>query len=143
MTEPRDPDRLIRAFLAEGQTELPDRAYDAVRGHIDRERQRVMIGPWRAPHLSNIAGIAIAAAAVLVVAVVGINLVPSSNVGGVGGRITPSPAPSPSPTTEHVSARTAVAVATCVGFDDVGVARIVQPSRAVDPADRVRAGAVA
>ena len=47
MTAPRDPDRLIRAFIDEGMTELPDRAYDAVRSHIDQTHQRVVIGPWR------------------------------------------------------------------------------------------------
>jgi hypothetical protein len=93
MTASRDPERLIRAFLDEGPTDLPDRTYDAVRSHIDRTRQRVVIGPWREPRMSNLARIAIAAAAVLVVAVVGYNLLPGS--GGPGG---PGPSPSPSPT---------------------------------------------
>ena len=63
MTTPRDPDRLIRAFLDEGSTELPDRAYDAVRAHIERTRQRVVIGPWREPPMPTIARFAVAAAA--------------------------------------------------------------------------------
>jgi hypothetical protein len=91
MTASRDPERLIRAFLDEGPTDLPDRTYDAVRSHIDRTRQRVVIGHWREPRMSNYARLAIAAAAVLVVAVVGYNLLPGS--GGLGG-----PGPSPSPT---------------------------------------------
>jgi hypothetical protein len=91
MTASRDPERLIRAFLDEGPTDLPDRTYDAVRSHIDRTRQRVVIGPWREPRMSNIARFAIAAAAVLVVAVVGYNFLPGS--GGPGG-----PGPSQSPT---------------------------------------------
>ena len=49
MTARRDPDRLIRDFLAEGQTELADPIYDVVRAEIDRKRQRVVIGPWRFP----------------------------------------------------------------------------------------------
>ena len=93
MTAPRDPDRLVRAFLEEGPDQLPDRSYDAVRSHIDRTRQRVVIGPWREPRMSNIARIAIAAAAVLVVAVLGYNFLPGN--GGIGG---PHPSPSPSPT---------------------------------------------
>jgi hypothetical protein len=97
MTAPRDPDRLIRAFLAEGQTELPDRAYDAVRDSIDHTRQRVVIGPWREPRMSNIARIALVAAAVLVVAVVGINFLPRSSGPGGGPAPTLSPSPSPSP----------------------------------------------
>ncbi len=92
MTAPRDPDQLIRAFLDEGRTELPDRAYDAVRGQIDRTRQRAVIGPWRESDMNTYAKLALAAAAVLVVAVIGINLLPGGR-GGVGG----SPAASPTP----------------------------------------------
>jgi pimeloyl-ACP methyl ester carboxylesterase len=44
MTEPRAPGRLIRAFLAEGRSELPDRTYDAARASFDRTHQRVVIG---------------------------------------------------------------------------------------------------
>lgn len=98
MTTPRDPDRLIRAFLAEGQTDLADRTYDAVRADIDRTRQRVVIGPWREPRMNNFGKFAIAAAAVVVVAVVGINLLPASDgVGGSGPVVSPSPSPSPTP----------------------------------------------
>ncbi|MEK6720662.1 MAG: hypothetical protein AABZ33_08355 [Chloroflexota bacterium] len=106
MTTPRDPDRLIRAFLAEGQTDLPDRTYDAVRADIDRTRQRVVIGPWREPRMNNLAKLAIAIAAVAVVAVVGYNLLPGT--GGVGGgpSPTPSPAPTPAPTPSPATALT-------------------------------------
>ena len=45
MTAQRDPDRLIHAFLMEGQTELADPVYDAVRATIERKRQRAVIGP--------------------------------------------------------------------------------------------------
>jgi hypothetical protein len=97
MTTPRDPDRLIRAFLAEGPTDLADRTYDAVRSDIERTRQRVAIGPWREPRMNNITRIAIAAAAVLVVAVVGYNLLPG--ISGSGGpSVTPSPSPTLAPT---------------------------------------------
>jgi hypothetical protein len=101
MTASRDPNRLIRAFLDEGPTDLPDRTYDAVRSHIDRTRQRAVIGPWREPRMSNLARLAIAAAAVVVVAVVGINLLPGR--GGVGGpAVSPSPSPSPTPSPSPV-----------------------------------------
>jgi len=93
MTASRDPDRLIRAFLDEGPDQLPDRSYDAVRSHIDRTRQRAVIGPWREPRMSNVMRIALAAAAVVVVAFAGYNLLPEDR--GPGG---PSPSPSPSPT---------------------------------------------
>jgi hypothetical protein len=103
MTEQRDTDRLIRAFLDEGRTELPDRAYDAVRAHIERTHQRVVIGPWRQPRMSNLARLALAAAAVLVVSVVGIRLLPGDpSLGGIPTETakptqTTSPTASPSP----------------------------------------------
>jgi hypothetical protein len=100
MTTPREPDRLIRAFLDEGRTELPDRSYDAVRAGIDRTRQRVVIGPWREPRMNNITKLAIAAAAVLVVAVVGVNLLSSGRGGGAGSSGgAPSASAPPGPTT--------------------------------------------
>ncbi len=94
MNSMHDPDRLIRAFLDEGQTELPARTYDAVRDHIERTRQRVVIGPWREPDMSNIARIAVAAAAVLVVAVGASQIMPRE--GGSGGEPSPTPSISPS-----------------------------------------------
>ncbi len=92
MTASRDTERLIRAFLDEGATELPERVFDAVRSDIDRTHQRVVIGPWRTPDMNTFAKFAMAAAAVLVVALVGYNLLPSDP--GRGG--TPSVSPSPS-----------------------------------------------
>jgi hypothetical protein len=100
MTAARDPDRLIRAFLSEGQTELPDRAYEHVRRTIDRTRQRVVVGPWREPRMSSFIRAAIAVAAVVVAAVVGFNLGPGPGVGGHTGAppsASPSPLVSPSP----------------------------------------------
>jgi hypothetical protein len=97
MTAPRDPNRLIHAFLTEGKAELPDRTYDAVRAHIDRTRQRVVIGPWRERRMSIQLRLAIAAAAVVVVAVIGINFLPG-RVSGPGASPTPTAEPSPSPT---------------------------------------------
>ncbi len=106
MTTPRDPDRLIRAFLAEGPEALPDRTYDTVRGDIDRTRQRVAIGPGREPDMNNVAKLAIALAAVVVVAIVGLNLLPGQ--GSIGG-IAPTPSPTPSATPPPAPAATASA----------------------------------
>ena len=47
MNASRDPDRLIHAFLTEGQYELADRVYDVLRGEIDETRQRARFGSWR------------------------------------------------------------------------------------------------
>ena len=101
MTASRDTERLIRAFLDEGVTELPERVYDVVRSDIDRTHQRVVIGPWRTPDMNTFAKFAIAAAAVLVVAFVGWNLLPGDT--GRGG--TPSVSPSPSITASPMSPR--------------------------------------
>jgi hypothetical protein len=99
MTAPRDADRLIQAFLSEGETDLPDRAYEAVRRDIHRTHQRVVLGPWREPHMSTVARVAIAAAAVVAIGLAWINFGPQRN--GVGVLPTPSattaPTPSPSP----------------------------------------------
>ena len=97
MTAQRDPDALIRTFLDEGQTELPDRAFDAVRRDIHHTRQRVVIGPWREPHMSIFARVAIAAAAVVAVGFAWVNFGPSPG-GGVGAAPTPTAAPTAPPT---------------------------------------------
>jgi hypothetical protein len=90
----RQPDELIQAFLAEGREELPDRTFDAVRGEIHRTRQRVVIGPWRAPNMSNLTRLALVAAAVVAVVIGAIRFLPTTP--GTGG---PEPSPTPSPTT--------------------------------------------
>lgn len=95
MNAPRNPDHLIRAFLDEGQTELPDRAFDAVRRDIHDTRQRVVIGPWRDPDMSMFARVAIAAAAVLAVGLAWVNLGPG--MPGFGGQPPPTQAPTITP----------------------------------------------
>jgi hypothetical protein len=93
----RDPDRLIKAFLDEGQSDLPDRAFDAVRRDIHRTRQRVVIGPWRQPNMNMFARVAIAAAAVVAVGFAWVNFGPSRVGPGVGTQPAPTPTPSPRP----------------------------------------------
>jgi hypothetical protein len=97
----RDPDRLIRTFLSEGETDLPDRAFDAVRRDIHRTRQRVVIGPWREPDMITLARVAIAAAAVVAIGLAWINFGPSNGVGTKqpSPSATAAPTPSPSPLT--------------------------------------------
>ena len=100
MNAHRDPDRLIHAFLMEGETELADQVFDAVRDRIEQKRQRVVIGPWRMPAMNKMLTIGLAAAAAVVVAVVvGTQLLGSPN-GGLGGDSTPSPEPTAEPTPE-------------------------------------------
>jgi hypothetical protein len=93
MTTSRDPDRLIRAFLDEGEELLHDRVYDAVRAEIEQKRQRVVIGPWRISSMNRFLAIAAAAAAVLVVVAIGSRVFGSPpNIGG-GDDATPTPQP--------------------------------------------------
>lgn len=97
MSERRDPDRLIHAFLIEGQEQLHDQAYDAVRASIEQQRQRVVIGPWRMPDMNKLISLGVAAAAVVVVIVLGTRMFGSPAPGGVGGGPTVAPTASPSP----------------------------------------------
>src|SRR5439155_6926508 len=76
MTAPRDADRLIQTFLSKGETDLPDRAFEAIRRDIHRTRQRVVLGPWREPDMSTIARVAIAAAAVVAIGLASLNFGP-------------------------------------------------------------------
>jgi hypothetical protein len=103
MNAPRDPDRLIHAFLREGEELLQDPIYDAVRAQIDAKRQRAFIGPWRIPSMNRFLVIGAAAVTVLVAVVIGFQLFRSpSNVGGGGGDATPTPQPT-SPTSAETT----------------------------------------
>jgi hypothetical protein len=93
MTTSRDPDRLIHAFLEEGEDQLNDHVYDEVRAAIEQKTQRAFIGPWRISSMNRYLAIAAAAAAVLVVVVIGSQLFGApTNVGG-GGDASPTPQP--------------------------------------------------
>jgi hypothetical protein len=98
MTSSRDPDRLIHDFVLEGEEQLPDQVYDAVRADIEQKPQRAFIGPWRISSMNRFLAIGAAAVAVLVVVVIGSQLfVSPTNVGG-GGDATPTLQPtSPTP----------------------------------------------
>ena len=98
----RHPDELIDAFLDEGRDDLPDRAFDAVRGEIHRTRQRVVVGPWREPRMSNLAKVALAAAAVVAVLFGASRLLPTGSGPGANPAPTPSPIATPTPTPTEV-----------------------------------------
>jgi hypothetical protein len=67
MTAPRDPDRLVRAFLDEGPTVLPDRTVESVLGEVHRTRQRALLGPWRTMLMFRITLAAVAVAAIVAI----------------------------------------------------------------------------
>lgn len=95
MSTDREVTRIVRSWLEEGATALPDRVLDAVLDQVPATRQRRARWPaWRLPKMRTPIKIVLAAAAVVVLAVVGVNLVPRN--GGVGGP--PSAVPTPSPT---------------------------------------------
>ena len=93
MSTDRDTTRIVRSWLEEGVTALPDRVLDAVLDQVPATSQR---RPWwsarRIKEMNNVWKLAIAAAAVVVVTIVGINLLPGN------GRIVAGPLPSPTPT---------------------------------------------
>jgi hypothetical protein len=99
MSTDRDVTRIVRSWLEDGATALPDRVLDSVLDQLPATPQRRAWWPARRFRKMNMPiRIAVAAAAVAVVAVVGITFLPRSN-GGFGG---PGPAPSPSPTASPV-----------------------------------------
>lgn len=102
MTTSRDPDRLIRAFIAEGEETLQDRVYDVVRAEIEQKPQRAGIGPWRTPIMNRIVGFGLAAAAVVAAIVIGTQLLGGSS--GTGGEPSSQPTIEPTPTVEPSTA---------------------------------------
>ncbi len=96
MTASRDPDRLIHHFILEGEEQLQDQVYDAVRAEIEQTRQRAMFGPWRMPNMNKLVPIGLGAAAVVVALVIGAQLLGSPEPGGFGA----PPSTEPSATLE-------------------------------------------
>jgi hypothetical protein len=94
MSTDRDT-RIVRSWLEEGATALPDRVLDAVRDQLPATHQRRSM--WlarRLPRMNRLSQMAVAIAAVIVLAIVGTRFLPGdSSVGGL-----PSTAPSASPT---------------------------------------------
>jgi hypothetical protein len=117
MTQQRDIERLLDQWLSDGPDQAPDRVVDIVADRIERQSQRPAWRLQRRPYSMNAyAKFVVAAAAVLVVAVVGYNLLPGRSA-GVGG-----PASSPSPTSfpaSSPSASPAAAAGVPVDIPDV------------------------
>ena len=96
MTTERDFDRIARAFMADGPTQLADRVLDSSLADVHHTRQRRLLlrAPWRTPVMNMYAKLA--AAAVLVVAVGALGvwfLNPGSSSPPVGAPATPSASP--------------------------------------------------
>jgi len=92
MSTDRETTRIVRSWLEEGATALPDRVLDTVLDQLPATRQRRAWWPARRlPLMSTPFRIALAAAAVVVVALFAINLVPRST--DVVGGVSPTPVP--------------------------------------------------
>ena len=94
MTSERETLQLMAVWLEDGRTQLPDHVLDTVLEQLPSKPQRRRWSARRISSVNPIAKFAIAAAAVVVVAIVGINLLPSSD--GVGGGPAASASPTPS-----------------------------------------------
>ena len=97
MSTDRETTRIVRSWLEDGVTSLPDRVLDAVLDELPATRQRRSWWPLRHIFRRNKAAVfGIAAGAVVVGAMLGTRLLPS---GGLGlGAPADDPAPTPSPT---------------------------------------------
>jgi hypothetical protein len=94
MSTDRETTRLVRSWLEEGVTRLPDRVLDIVLDQVPSTPQRRSWWPTRRfVDMNSVYKYALAAAAVLVVAVVGYNLLPGISEPGA-----PTTAPTAQPT---------------------------------------------
>lgn len=94
MRTDRETTRIVRSWLEEGVTALPDRVLDTVLDQLPATPQRRSWWPtWRFSDMNTYAKLLASAAAVLVVAVVGYQFLP--RLGGPGGQPTMAPSPSP------------------------------------------------
>lgn len=98
MSSERDVTRIVESWLEEGPAVLPDRVLDAVEARLPAIHQRH--AGWLTRRFSfmnsTLFRIGAAAAAVIVVAFVGYQLLPGRSVGGP--QATPTPEPTPVPT---------------------------------------------
>lgn len=98
MNPDRDTTRIVRSWLEDGATGLSDRVLDNVLDQLPSTPQRRH--RWqarRSPPMINAVKVAMAAAAVVVVGVVGLNLVPGSAQPGVGAAPLPTPTATATP----------------------------------------------
>ncbi|HVL52998.1 MAG TPA: hypothetical protein VM344_01910 [Vitreimonas sp.] len=97
-----DPEttRIVRSWLDEGVTELPDRVLDTVLDELPATPQRRPIwSAWRTPIMNKIIATGLGAAAVVIALVVGAQLF-GTTAGGVGGPGPDATTPTPEPTAE-------------------------------------------
>jgi hypothetical protein len=100
MSTDRETTRIVRLWLDEGVTSLPDRVLDVVLDQVPATRQRRAWWPaWRFADMNNSFRLGIAAVAVAVLALTAYSLLPRQAGPGAGQSLAPSPtaiAPLPS-----------------------------------------------
>jgi hypothetical protein len=114
----RDVTRIVRSWMDEGVTQLPDRVLDLVLDQIPATPQRRASWLARRPTMNNYARLGLVAAAVLAVVIVGIGLFGKSSDVGPAPSPSPSstlssPSPSPSPITGPIVGTWATGETTC------------------------------
>ncbi len=83
MTHERDIERILDHWLADGPDMAPDRVLDAVADRIERQSQQPAWRlHWRDSHVNTLVKPLLGVAAVVVVAVIGVNLVGGSGLPG-------------------------------------------------------------
>ena len=124
----RDVTRVVRSWLEEGVTALPDRVLDTVLDQLPTTPQRR--SRWaarRRPFMNNTIRIGLAAAAVVVIAFIGYQLIAGPNVAGPGPEptttrtMTPSPSAAPSPGADTYPAEGALTPGTTYNVSRNGV----------------------
>ena len=112
MSTDRDVTRIVRSWLEEGATALPDRVLDAVLDQLPATPQRRARRPaWRLLDMNTPTRLAVAAAAVVALAVLGVIAFPKfTGVAGPGPTAIPTPtvAPVPMPSSGTLAAGTYV-----------------------------------
>jgi len=98
MSADRDVNRIVRSWLEEGVSALPDRVLDTVLDQLPATSQRRAWWPARRIRQMNTPIRLGLAAAAVAVAAVGITFLPRSDGGFGAPGPTPSPTPSPTPT---------------------------------------------
>ena len=99
MSTDRDVTRIVRSWLEEGVTKLPDRVLDSVLDQLPATHQR-RVTWWpvrRTPTMNQAMRIALATAAVVAVALIGLTFFRSANLGGPD-LSAPAGTPVPTPT---------------------------------------------
>jgi hypothetical protein len=104
MTDPRDPEAIVLAWLEAGPTRLPEstRRAIAVTTRTTHQTWRRAVVPWRFPPMNGLSRYALVGAAVVVVAIGGLVLLDVAPPAGVGGPAA-GPTPTPTPTDPAVS----------------------------------------